>query len=1247
MIYNEVMSGGALGAGSAAIWCLYSPSFAVNYALFLPVIRYGEVTVNNNLNRLNTSSIGLVHWWNFSNVETPTIYDAAKGAIGSLVSSDPDLNWVYDTVRDGWVYTSSNGSDYISVNGITEVDNATQLTVSAWVYLDSTNSNQPIISKLNNQTGFDFVWNSSTGWTVHVPNGNSDRAYTGTAGYSSATWYQVTFVYNGNAANNTSRLAIWVNGVNQTLTYAGTIPASINGNNNIVTIGASGTDRLSGRLDDIRMYSRLLTDPEVQRNSNPLNISGLSSQQTVVAGITGVSGEGALAAGTATVTFANQPYLPSGGVQAAGVSILSYNYLPSGGVWGSGSADLSFDFITFNGVYANGVAGNTSIMNEPPIGQAAKGALAGGSSNTSAEKFFSYDGSGSITMGGACKGGITGIRYNGSGEIVLDSATEITDFVFDKLFTFIWSVRTSIENNYTFLWNVGQLTMFWYRVVSKGVDNGGCPLQGDPCCQKFIVTLHARTLGELCDKLSKRKYKFPIESVVRFSRPAENSAVAADAAAGKDDLCQQLIPVQLCAIPQCANFCVDNDLQQEMGFGMSVQINAFQFYTMSGSAYWGGAAGTVLVRNLPAFPCTMSGAISVTGDANCVPNSFEGRGGALGGGAAFTQSSRWTYVGGNWPYDSTQRFGNVNTNVTEEIGDVVWQLPERVNRNDNLFSQADISFGKKSELLLTTLFNFSVPSDYEIIGLQVHIDRLATQAGVRDFEIYLVKNGVPISDNLADPTIDWPLIETERVYGNDWLGNGLPWRDPNGDHYLGPLTADDINDPTFGVAIRVAAVSSLQAQLAKVNYISVEVYADDANGSIVRMGGEAPARSPSYHYLPAGKSVVDSLSVIKMGFRYLSNGIRDNGTAAIQMTGHSANIFYETMDGGAVVDGDPKVTPYLEFGSGGAVAAGDAKVTPYFETMGGGVIIEPLDIRSNYIHYTGSGTITLTSNAFTPEKKMYYTTSGGFTLGSAVTIRSNHWGFVSDGNVILMGGGADERAGSQGTLLETMAFGMTVLETTATFLNDVDMQNALIVTDTVAQCGCLGIPMTVDLTHNLTTNNILGQFLARNNYPTPTILKMRYNTPNNSWQCNLHYRGVSADSSVPEAWDLTFELQCTAVMGGIGIGRSIWKLALQISRKNLATREVFDTRVIVGLLPETICGVQGAELDFNVSYDTKINLAVVTPSATVYQNTIYDNIGLFRNPWWINNPVLDLVISQASSTRPVQRVDLTNAVLVN
>jgi hypothetical protein len=177
-------------------------------------------------------------------------------------------------------------------------------------------------------------------------------------------------------------------------------------------------------------------------------------------------------------------------------------------------------------------------------------------------------------------------------------------------------------------------------------------------------------------------------------------------------------------------------------------------------------------------------------------------------------------------------------------------------------------------------------------------------------------------------------------------------------------------------------------------------------------------------------------------------------------------------------------------------------------------------------------------------------------------------------------------------------------------------------------------------------DNILAQFLARNGFSMSDTLDLYYNVPNNSWQSNLHYHGLAADANVEEKWDFVFEVQCTDEMGGIEIGRSIWKLSLSIFRENLSTGEDFDTRVVMAVMPDAICPVESSELEFKVSFDTQSDLASVSPEdAVVYQSTIFDNIGLFKNRSWIAYPELVLSVAQSGFRAPQGRTDLYDAIL--
>jgi hypothetical protein len=916
-----------------------------------------------------------------------------------------------------------------------------------------------------------------------------------------------------------------------------------------------------------------------------------------------------------------------------------------GGLVGGGEAAVTIDYVTFGGLDGSGDSGVTAIYT---AADATTGASAAGSALVSTADSFSFVSVGDLVLvAGAASSGITAVSPSPSGGVVLTTPGDVvTGRSFNKLTEFTWNVQGSISGEFEFQWNLGRLKLYWYKVVSKPLDEIGCTT---PCCQRITANIAARSLTELCGKLKKRKYKFPIDTVERFSRPASNADAAEAEAAGADFTCNTLVPVEVCKIPACADYCVDQDLKTTIGFRSFVQVNAFLDYTASGSAFVAGAAAATYFRDVPAFTWEATGGPSIDAGSDYTPSHLAMRGGVGAGGAAATASSSWYYVGGVWPNTTAPRYATASDSLSLSFGDQPWMLHERVRFNDNLFCQTDISYGKKSHRLLAEGFGLDVPDWGSVLGITVKVDRVATQTGVRDEEVYLTLDGVPFSDNLADLGNDWPLIVTEKRYGASGTGtNDRPlWRDPDGDHYPGPFAPADLRNSRFGVALRVRARTPLAAQIARINYVTVQVFYEDAAGSIVRFSGTARATSPGYSYAPAGKIVPDSRAVYGLGYRYRPNGLGPAALAAVQIGGHSPLGIFETGTGGTGAGGEALVTPYFETATGGAGAGGVATVVPYFEVVEGGVGVGGAALRSNHIKYVGDGPVTLGSATYTPERRLSFGATGGPVLGSTVRVRSNFWRWVSDGNAVFIFGSADQRPSDIGTPVQTVGFGMSLLQFSPSFVAEATPGVAAALSATVRRCGCVNLPLTIELSHNIATNNSFAKFLARNNYTIPRIMKLRYNTPNDSWQSNLHYRGQSAEASVPEAWDLVFELQCTDIVGGSELGRSIWRIAVQITRKNLMTRESLETRVIVAVLPDLLCGSTAAELNFAVAYDTQSDVAVITPGATVYQSTIYDNVGLFKNPAWIAAPELDLRVSQSGSTRTSQRVDLTDAVLVD
>lgn len=948
-------------------------------------------------------------------------------------------------------------------------------------------------------------------------------------------------------------------------------------------------------------------------------------------------GTGGVRGGGAATATSSRSYIGSGGARLNGSSNVVYSEVGSGGVTVGGELPVEEA-----GVFVGGAADVASIFSLSASG----GVLAGGRANISMRRNLRYTSDGlQVLISSDTNTGIESYRYSGRGGIVVggDNEPVRVQYKFNKDYTFTWRAQAVLEKDYTFYWNLGRLRIYWYRIIGKGRPGNECPLVADPCCQKFIMNVHARTLGELCEKLQKRRYKFPIESVQRFSRPAQNAEVAADEADGINHDCNTLTPIQLCNVPQCADFCVEQDLRQRIGFFMKVQLNAFKQYVATGAAFMGGAASASYERFLPEFPYTASTSTPITmgGSADCAVDSYVAKGGITAGGRASVASNRWSFIGGVWPNTET-RFATSADSQLDNVADIPWDLTERALVNDGLYTQSDISFGKKSEFLIVRGFRFDLPTDSSVLGIKVGISRLATQTGMRDEEVYLVRGNQVISDNLADTAVDWPLIQTLKYYGSDGLNGTNLWRNPLGSH-AGDFTIDEVNDEEFGVAIRVHARTSVTRSIARINYINLQVYYEDADGSIIRMGGQARAESESYHYASTGFTLVSGNANLRVGLRYRSTGKLSNASPAITIGGsYGLHLSYTANGSVATVGGEAgmRSSYHMISASGGVRAGGDAKITPYFEVGTGGAQAGGTSKALQRFKYTGDGSITLGGVSFIPAVVYRYTGSGPVVFGSATQVRTPHWKWTSDGNAVFILGGAGQKASNIGTPVQRIGFSMRVLQTTATFLNDVDLNDVAILTDTVSKCDCLQLPLVIEMSHNMVRDNVLAKFLVRNNFTIPRALRLKYNDPNDSWQCNLHYRGLAADGNTREEWALTFELSCADFVGGTLLGRSIWKFAAQVVRKNLTTLDTSESRVLVAVLPDLICG-PNTEMDYTINYDTQLEFAVVSPNAAVYQNTVYDNIGLFKTPAWVDDPELVIRVSQKGISRPVERYDAT------
>lgn len=122
-----------------------------------------------------------------------------------------------------------------------------------------------------------------------------------------------------------------------------------------------------------------------------------------------------------------------------------------------------------------------------------------------------------------------------------------------------WRVMGPLDVDLTTSWNTGESTWYWYRVEGfcgpvicdeMGVQYSDCDRM------TFVTTVSARNLSELCETLSNPRTNAPVNlllsSIKRYSRPVFRNQI-------QPDQCNVLEDVEYCQIPECMDYCPEED----------------------------------------------------------------------------------------------------------------------------------------------------------------------------------------------------------------------------------------------------------------------------------------------------------------------------------------------------------------------------------------------------------------------------------------------------------------------------------------------------------------------------------------------------------------------------------------------------------------------------------------------------------------------------------------------------------------
>ncbi len=252
-----------------------------------------QSVAQNNWHSLWGSSGAVAYWPLDDGAGTATTTNAT--AIDEIGGNNGTLNlgstgntslanaWLSgSSCKAGGCVSFDGTDDAMSVTDNGALDVTSTVTISAWINAANLTGVHTVLAKRHaslteanyglrtNGTNLDFYWASGGVWQVRSTSG---------VGLGMNTWYHVAATYDGS-----STVAIYVNGVPATsYCTSGTCTGALVTDADTLVIGRAGNylgEYFNGKLDDIRIYNRVLSSTEIASLAagvnalHPVNTSG-------------------------------------------------------------------------------------------------------------------------------------------------------------------------------------------------------------------------------------------------------------------------------------------------------------------------------------------------------------------------------------------------------------------------------------------------------------------------------------------------------------------------------------------------------------------------------------------------------------------------------------------------------------------------------------------------------------------------------------------------------------------------------------------------------------------------------------------------------------------------------------------------------------------------------------------------------------------------------------------------------------
>ena len=216
----------------------------------------------------------------------PTLNDSATDISANAYSGSYQggMGTVADTTYGGTrAYSFDGVDDYVALGDIsTEMSDQTETTVSFWFNKAPWTPQAGIVARRSTTTN--HLWGVSTKGSTNSPNlqytysDNKERRLRLSFSYIPlGSWYHICLLFDGSQTGNAGRLKMYVNGTLNTNTTFGNTIAATTGTiaSGGWALGSTGSGRyLNGKMDDIRIYTRAVTQAEITHLATSRGVEG-------------------------------------------------------------------------------------------------------------------------------------------------------------------------------------------------------------------------------------------------------------------------------------------------------------------------------------------------------------------------------------------------------------------------------------------------------------------------------------------------------------------------------------------------------------------------------------------------------------------------------------------------------------------------------------------------------------------------------------------------------------------------------------------------------------------------------------------------------------------------------------------------------------------------------------------------------------------------------------------------------------